>query len=237
MAESNRRPPYSRAGFRLGMKLALPLVPGGIALALATGASAARIGLSFFENALMCATVFASAAQLVVMEVWPQHFTLGAIAGMMLIVFTVNTRMLLISASLRPWLGGLPGWIYPTLHLTTDPGWLVSIRYTAQGGRDAGVFFGASVVFAVAWYVATLVGWWLGSLVDPKTFGVDLVMPIFFAAMLVPLWRGRRAAIPWVVAGAVALATEALFGGFAFIVAGAVAGSLTGGFLGEPERD
>jgi predicted branched-subunit amino acid permease len=32
-----------------------------------------------------------------------------------------------------------------------------------------------------------------GALVsDPRRYGLDLVMPIFFAAMIVPLWRGGR---------------------------------------------
>lgn len=62
---------------------------------------------------------------------------------------------------------------------------------------------------------------------DPHRFGLDLVMPVFFAAMLVPLWRGRRAAVPWAVAGAVALLASKLLPGHLFILAGALSGMLT----------
>jgi predicted branched-subunit amino acid permease len=75
----------------------------------------------------------------------------------------------------------------------------------------------------------------LGALVsDPRAYGIDLVMPIFFAAMIVPLWRGRRAALPWIVAGIVALVTARLVDGYAFIIVGALSGALAGAFLDEP---
>ena len=58
-------------------------------------------------------------------------------------------------------------------------------------------------------------------------------MPIFFAAMLIPLWRGPRRAAAWAVAGAVALLVQQFIAGWWFIVAGAVAGSVAGGFLDD----
>ncbi|CAL8975771.1 hypothetical protein RHODGE_RHODGE_00527 [Rhodoplanes serenus] len=229
--------PVTGAGFLLGARLALPVAPGMIAIALATGATAARIGLSAIENLVMCATMFASSSQLVAMELWPQRFTPGAVLALALIALTINARMLLITATLRPWMGGLPGWIYPVLHITSDPSWIVSMRYRNEGGRDAGVFFGASVLLVSVWLASTQVGYLLGALVtDPKRWGIDLVMPVFFAAMVVPLWRGRRAALPWLVAGAVALVVERLVGGWSFIVAGAIAGAVTGGLM-DDRRD
>ena len=60
-------------------------------------------------------------------------------------------------------------------------------------------------------------------------------MPVFFAAMLIPLWRSPRRGAAWLVAGAVALAVQQLLGGWWFIVAGAVAGSVAGGLLDDTE--
>jgi predicted branched-subunit amino acid permease len=51
--ESARGPRVSRAGFELGARLALPVLPGMIAFGLAVGATAARKGLSFLDNLLM----------------------------------------------------------------------------------------------------------------------------------------------------------------------------------------
>ena len=144
---------------------------------------------------------------------------------------------MLMSASLQPWLGGLPRWqIYPALHFLTDPGWLIATRYRTEGGTDAGVFFGSSVMLAVAWMGASAAGYLAGALVaDPRRFGVDLVMPIFFAAMLIPLWRGARRAGAWVIAGAVAVLVQHLIGGWWFVVAGAIAGCVAGGFLDDAD--
>jgi len=234
-SESARAPFVSRAGFHLGARLALPVLPGMIAFGLALGATAARKGFSFLDNFLMNLFVYAGMSQLVVMESWPERFSALALAGLALLCATVNARMLLMSASLQPWLRGLPSWqIYPGLHILTDPAWLISMSYRAKGGADGGVYFGASAMLALAWMGAISAGYLAGALIaDPRRFGIDLVMPIFFSAMLIPLWRGPRRSIPWVVAGVVALIVQQLIGGWWFIVAGAVAGSVAGGFLDD----
>ncbi len=154
----------SRAGFNLGVRLALPVLPGMIAFGLAVGATAARKGFSFLDNVLMNLFVYAGMSQLVVMESWPERFS----------------------------------------------------------------------ALALAWMGAITAGYLAGALIaDPRRYGIDLVMPIFFAAMLIPLWRGARRSIAWVVAGAVALIVQQLIGGWWFIVAGAIAGSVAGGFVDD----
>src|SRR6478672_7806833 len=98
---------FSRVGFELGARLALPVLPGMIAFGLAVGATAARKGFSFLDNFLINLFVYAGMSQLVVMESWPERFSALALAGLALLCATVNARMLLMSASLQPWLGGL----------------------------------------------------------------------------------------------------------------------------------
>jgi len=229
--------PWTLSGFNLGMRLALPIMPGMIAFGLAVGATAARKGFSFIDSLVMNVFVYAGMSQLVAMEAWPERVTLVALAALAVLCITVNARMLLMSAALYPWLGASPSWrIYPTLHVLADPSWLIAMRYRSQGGSDAGVLLGSSVLLAVAWIAATCVGHVGGTMIaDPRRYGIDLVMPIFFAAMLIPLWRGGRAAIAWIVAGVVAVAVHQLAGGWWFIVAGAVAGSVVGGYLDDAD--
>jgi predicted branched-subunit amino acid permease len=228
-------PGLSFAGFNIGLRLAVPVLPGMIAFGLAVGATAARKGFGFLDHLLMNVLVYAGMSQLVAMEIWPQTYDALALAGLALLCAIVNARMLLMSASLHPWLGALPAWqIYPGLHVLTDPSWLISMRYRADGGSDAGVYFGASALLFIVWNGAIVAGYWLGALIaDPRRYGIDVVMPVFFAAMLVPLWRGPRRGLSWVVAGAVALGVQQFVGGWWFIVAGALAGSLAGGFLDD----
>jgi predicted branched-subunit amino acid permease len=227
-ADSADTPFWSLSGLRLGAWLSLPVLPGMVAFGIAVGATAARKGLSFVDSVLMNLLVYGGASQMVAMEVWPERITLASLAALALVTATVNARMLLIGASLRPWLGPLPSWqSYPMLHL-------ISMRYRAEGGNDAAVFLGGSLLIWVTWLSATTAGYLLGALVtDPCRIGLDLVMPIFFAAMLIPLWRGGRRAFAWGVAGAVALLTEHLVSGWWFVVTGAVAGSLAEGFVDD----
>jgi 4-azaleucine resistance transporter AzlC len=226
---------WTSAGFHLGVRLALPVVPGMVAFGLAVGATAAGKGLTFIDSLLMNVLVYAGMSQLVALDVWPQQITPAALAGLALICLTVNARMLLMGASLRPWLGALPARsMYPALHILADPSWLITMRYRAEGGADPGVFLGSSVALALAWIAAGAVGHLGGTLIaDPRPLAVDLVMPIFFAVMLIPLWRGARRAVAWIVAGAVALAVQHVVGGPWFLIAGAVAGSVAGGYLDD----
>jgi predicted branched-subunit amino acid permease len=235
---ASRRPSWSLDGLRLGAMLMAPALPGMMAFAIAIGATEARKGFAPIEAALMNLLVYAGASQMVAMEAWPHQVTLASVAALALLVATVNARMLLFGASLRPWLGPLPAWqIYPILQLTTDPGWIICMRYRAKGGNDAGVFLGGALVVWVAWLAATAAGYLAGALIaDPRKIALDLVLPIFFAAMLVPLWRGPRRAVAWGIAGAVALATEHLVSGWWFVMVGALAGSLAEAFL-EEARD
>jgi predicted branched-subunit amino acid permease len=226
------RPYWSLAGLRLGAWMLLPSLPGMMAFGAVVGATEARKGFDLLYALMMNCWVYAGASQLVAMEVWPRHMTAAGAMTLALVVATVNARMLLFGASLRPWLGPLPAWqIYPLLQFTTDPGWVIMMRYRAEGGNDAAAVLGGALLVLVAWIAATTVGYELGALVaDPRAIALDLVLPIFFTAMLVPLWRGRRRAIGWAIAGLVALATEYLVAGWWFIITGAIAGSIAEGF-------
>jgi predicted branched-subunit amino acid permease len=236
-SEKQASTPWTLAGFNLGMRLALPVLPAMIAFGLAVGATAARKGFSFAENLVMNVFVYAGMSQLVAMEAWPERVTIGAMAALAVLMITVNARMLLMSAALYPWLGSSPSWkIYPTLHVLADPSWIIAMRYRANGGSDAGILLGSSIVLGVAWIAAACVGHVAGTMIaDPRRYAIDLVMPIFFAAMLIPLWRGARPAIAWIVAGVVAVTVHQLAGGWWFIVAGAIAGSVVGGFLDDAD--
>ena len=123
---------------------------------------------------------------------WTNPLTLGTIASLAVLTAIVNARFVLMSASLRPWLGPLPAWqAYPSLLLTTDATWIVGMRYRAEGGGDASIYLGAGLAIWAVWVASVIPGYLLGAFIaDPKRFGFDLMLPIFFAAMLVQIWRG-----------------------------------------------
>lgn len=234
--QENRAPArWGLDGLRYGVTHTLPLLPGTAVFGAGFGTVAVQKGLTFTEALCMSAFVFSGAAQLVAMEIWHRPLTLGAIATLAAAALVVGLRMVLMGASLRPWLGGLPALkIYPPLLLNTDSTWLIAIRYRDEGGNDASVLLGAGLSLWVAWIASTIFGYVGGGLVvNPQRFGIDLILPIFFVAMLVPLWRGRRKAAPWAIAGAVALLVQYLVPGYWYIVVGALAGAFSGGFVDE----
>jgi predicted branched-subunit amino acid permease len=226
------KPYWSWAGFRLGARRGLTVTPGVMLFGLVVGAAAQR-HLTGLENVAMDFIVGSGIAQIVALEVWPHPITWSAIASLSLLAAVLGARMVLMGVALRPWFGRLPAWqSYAALFFLNDATWLISMRYYTEGGRDASVYLGAATTIISGWIAASAVGYVLGGLVvDPERYGIDLVMPVFFAAMLVPLWTGRKRAYAWVVAGAVAVAVQHLVPGWWFIVAGSLAGSLAGAFL------
>lgn len=211
----------------------LPILPGVCVFASAFGAAAAQKGLTIWQALSMSAFVYAGASQMVALEVWRETWSPSTILGLMIVTATVNARMILMGAAIQPWLAPAPKLQNAVnLFFFTDANWLIGTRYQAAGGKDLGVLFGAGAALWIAWIGATAPGFLAGSLVaEPARYGIDLVMPIYFSAMIVPFWKGFGPALPWVVAGLVALGVDALAPGYLFIVAGALGGALTGALL------
>ncbi len=229
------QPRWTLEGFREGAGATLPLLPGLCAFGLAFGTVAAGRGLGLFEAVIMSATVYSGVAQIIVVDAWPPQLTFAAILASAAVTALICSRFLLIGASMRPWFGGMPAVkVYPTLYLLTEPPWLLSTRYYRNGGRDPAFVVGSAVVTWLTWVSATAPGYWLGAWAgDSHRFGFDMIMPAFFVAMLVSLWQGPRRSVGWIVGGVAAVATAQLFGGFWYVVTGALAGSLAGGFIDD----
>ena len=226
---------WSRDAIAPGIYAIAPMLPGTTAFGLAFGALCAQRHFTLTEVEVMMAIVYGGLSQFVAVQSWPDQLTLSSIATLALLTATVNLRFGLMSASLRPWFGTLPAWqAYPSMLLVTDGGWLAATRYRDHGGANAWFFVGGGIVLYVVWLLSSIPGFLLAEqLSDPKKYGVDLVMPAFYAAMLVPAWKGARRAIPWAVAGVVALIVHRLSAGYWFIIAGAIAGSVSAGLLDD----
>lgn len=218
--------------FRQGALSVVPFCPGLVAFAMAYGTLAARKGLTLSETVLMSATVMSGVAQMVVLDSWPQTLTVGAIAGIVALTALINARYVMIGATLRPLLGSSAAYkSYPTLFFLVEPAWLTSLRYYDKGGRDPAFMLGGGVMMYVVWSTMSVPGYLAGAAVaDPRQFGIDLMMPAFFVAMLVSLWRGPRKSFGIIVGASAALLTEFVVGGHWYLIVGAIAGSLAGVF-------
>ncbi len=235
MSKSKNLAPYwTFAAFREGVIATLPLMPGLFAFGMAFGTVAARQGFSLFDAVAMSAIVFSGVAQIIVVDAWPRELTAATIFAIAVATFVICSRFLLIGAAMRPLLSRLPPrQVYPFLHFLVEPPWLLSIRYQREGGNDPGFVIGSAATCWVVWVVSTAAGHWLGAAVDPHRFGLDMVIPAFFTAMLVSLWQGPRMSVGWLAAGVVAVIAEMTLGGFWYLILGALAGSIVGGLLDE----
>ncbi|MFC6655272.1 AzlC family ABC transporter permease [Roseibium salinum] len=120
-----------------GAAMCIPVSPGIIALGAAFGTVAVQKGLTFLETLMINSLVFAGASQFVAMEVYSDPLTWGALVAMVGVTGAVNMRMLLIGASLRPWLGRVPAHkTYPALFFLTDLNWLLALSEYNKGTRD-----------------------------------------------------------------------------------------------------
>ncbi len=218
---------FTTEGAWLGARAILPIVPGAAAFGALYGFLAGQAGMSVVEVAMMSALIFAGASQFLVLELWQEPLP---ILTLMVAVVIINLRHLLMGAALSPWFREVgPRRSYASLFFMTDESWGVSVNEMNRGGRDAAFLLGAGMTLYIVWVTTTLIGRLGGDLSDLiESFGLEFLTTIFFVVLLAGFWRGRSDLLPWLAAGAVALATEALLGGTWHILFGALAGSLAG---------
>jgi predicted branched-subunit amino acid permease len=212
----------------------LPFTLGLFVFAMALGAAASQKGLTFAQAVGQSAFVYAGASQLLTLQVWTPDWTLGAILAAVGVTAAINSRLLLMGATLRPWIAGLDQkLVYGSLFFLTDASFAIGARHHANGGRDYGVVLGAHVPLYLGWVLTTAVGYGAGALiVRPERYGIDLVLPLLFTTMVTPMIRRAPRVTPFIIAGVVAVLTAQVAPGW-FIVAGALAGALSAALMGE----
>ncbi len=229
----------SWTGFWLGARMMLTVIPSLGLFAVAVGTLSAQKGMGFGEFLLFQGFVFAGMSQLVALGFWEQSWSLAALFGVMAVTFTINSRMILMGAALQPWLNDEPFWRKAfSLFFITDVNWIFGMRYHAQGGRDAGILIGSGVCSWIFWMAVGCAGYFAGSFIsNPRIYGLDMFMPVFFVIMVTPLWKGRRETLSWGIAGIVAILLHRVSQGFSYIIFGALAGILVAAFLPEETGD
>lgn len=228
-------PTWSHDGVRAGAAMMVPALPGVAVFGMAFGALASQKGLTLVEALAMSGIVFAGVSQIASMEIWSPAITPVLIATLAFTTFVINLRMILMGGSMQPWLGGAPAaQVYPSLYILTDTNWVASLRYRREGGADVGYLFGGGLIIWFTFVPSTGIGQVFGSLLrDPKPFGIDLILPLYFVALLAPMFETLRRSVPWAIAGVVAVTVQHFVPGFWYIIAGTLAGAIAGGFFGD----
>lgn len=231
--ELARAPRAEPSEFRRGLVSSMPVLAGLIPLALLLGAQASQKGLSTLEVPLMTGLNFAVGSEFTAIGLWtsPPHILL-----IVAITFLVNSRHLLMGAALTPFLQHLPKRrVLPALFFMCDESWAMGIAHAreraARGERPAfsmPYYFGCALTLYVTWLVFTMLGAVVGpALGDVKLYGFDMAFPAVFLVLLRGMWKGWRAARPWLASLVAACATYLLVPGAWYVAAGALCGLAT----------
>lgn len=219
-------------GMRGGAIIALSAAP----FAVLFGAVAIDNGLTVFDVALMSATIYAGASQLVGIELFGQQVAPWLIV---LSIFAVNFRHILYSAAIARLIRN-----YSLLQkavalfFLVDPQFAESIR-RSEGGKPVG--FAWYMAFAMAiyfpWLICSVLGAWFGSMIgDPKVWALDVLLPVYFLGLVVG-FRRKPGFYPVVAASMVgAVAGYYLVGSPWHVSIGAICGVLVAALLPLPDR-
>jgi 4-azaleucine resistance transporter AzlC len=216
---------FTRGGVVDGLRATAPLAISVATYGAVFGVLSRQVGVTLAEAMLMNVLVFAGAAQLASLDQWAYPLP---ILGIVVTVLLVNLRLIMLSASMRPWLKSLsPRIVYPMLHILSDEAWAVAMTRYRNGARDAGIVLGCNLAILLAWVPAVAFGHVLGGTIgNPAALGLDFAFTAVFGAMLFGGYRSRFDLAPWGASGMVAWIVWWLLPGTWYVIAGGLAGFL-----------
>lgn len=229
--------------FLRGIKTTLPMLLGFVPSALVLGTQAAQKGFSIVEVSLLTGLNFAGGSEFAILEVWtnPPQFLL-----LMFITFLINSRHLLMGASLAPYLRHLPDrQVYPALFFLCDESWALGLSNAQKGIHQVGLrhafnmpyYAGVCLALYVMWVSVTTLGAVLGPVLgDIHPYGFDMAFPAIILVLLRGMWTGFNAARPWLVSLVVAAIAYLYLPAGWHVPLGAISGIASAFFLiGENE--
>lgn len=209
-----------------GLLAALPIMFSFIPFALVLGAQAIQKGVTTGEITLMTGVNFAGGSEFVAVNLWtsPPHLLL-----ITLMTLLVNSRHILMSAALTPYLKGLPKRkVLPALFLMCDESWALGFaeaKIAPAKKFNYYFYMGAALGLYTTWISFTALGACLGPVLgDVTKYGFDMAFVAVFLVLLKGMWKGTKAAVPWLVSLLTAMAGYCLLPGAWYVLIGALSG-------------
>lgn len=202
-----RAPPAAMAGARATVPLLVGVVPFGFVF----GSAAADAGLGAAHVAAFSAGIFAGASQLAALDLLAGGAAAAVAIGTALII---NSRMLLYSAGLVPWLAHVPARRRASSsYLLTDQAFAVSLvhfeRTAPPPEQRLAYYVGSGLTLWSTWQVTTQLGLVVGNLI-PDDVDLEVAVPLMFLTLLVPAVVDRPTLLAAAVSGVVAVVAAPL---------------------------
>ena len=213
-----------------GVSTSLPVLSAVVAYGLVFGAQAAQKGLHLLEVPLMTGSNYAGGSEFAAVGLWASPPPVLVIVAVTLLI---NSRHLVMGAALTPHIQHLPRWkALVVLFFMSDESWAIShadtLRRKEAGHRlpfSPAFYAGCAGTIYLGWLGSTTLGAAASPLLgDVEAYGFDMAFPAVFLVILAGMWKGRRAARPWLVSLAAAASTHLLVPGAWYVVVGTAAG-------------
>ena len=206
--------------FRLGLKLGLPYAAVGFVLSLSFGVLAVQAGFTALQAIVTSALVFAGSAQFAALAIVSGG---GGIAAALSAATLMHSRFLAMGIALAPSLPGGPLRRATEGQAVVDSSWALANR--GDGTFDRSLLIGTTIPQYVSWLAGTVVGALAGDLIgDPERYGLDVLFPTFFIAILLAELRRPEARVAALAGAGIALALVPLTpAGIPVLAAGAAA--------------
>lgn len=197
----------NRYEFLNGVKDEIPILLGVIPFGLIFGAGAVASHLPVIAAQAMSSVIFAGSAQFIVAQL------LGAGASglvVLMVIFVVNLRHALYSASLAPYMQHLkPSWKLLLAYLLTDEAYAVAVTHYQRGSETPNkhwYFLGAGLTLWTSWQISTALGIFIGTKI-PSNLPLSFFLPLTFIALVIPVLKDRASLVSALVAGLMGLLT------------------------------
>ena len=202
--------PAARTEFNAGLRAGLPLLIAVAPFGLVTGVAMAAGGIPPLEAMAMSVLVYAGAAMLAATQLIVE----GAPALVIVLAAAiVNLRLLMYSASIRPYFAGesLGRRLLVSYALVDNPYALFLQRFSAHPGAPGkfDFFLGLSIPIWLCWQAMVGAGLLVGAQL-PAAWKLEFAAPLAFIAMTIPFLRDKPLVAATISAGATAVLAHGL---------------------------
>lgn len=174
---------------KTGFTEALPLAIAIGAYGLSYGVLANQANFNLTKTVAMSLLVFSGSVQMVTVAMLATGATLTSV---LFTAVLLNLRNLLYGAALAEGLApAKKKWRWVLAFGVSDEAFVLGSARFKKYGPDPLYFGIVAGTFYLAWIASSYIGALIGGQIDPLKWGLDLAFPVTFAALLIPLLKGK----------------------------------------------